>query len=78
MDEIMDSDDKAMLAALIEEEAEIATADDEENLMMMSCLICGCSKGNTAQFYFLSSIYLDFKLCIVCVYKLCFQKIIWL
>jgi hypothetical protein len=52
MDEIMDSDDQAMLAALMEEEAEIATADDEEHLMMMSCLICGCSKETLPSFIF--------------------------
>jgi hypothetical protein len=52
MDEIMDSDDKAMLAALMEEEAEIATCDDEEHLMTMSCLICGCSKETPPSFIF--------------------------
>jgi hypothetical protein len=39
MDEFMDSDDETMFAALMEEEAEIAVADDEEHLMMMSCLM---------------------------------------
>jgi hypothetical protein len=35
----MDSDDETMFAALMEEEAEIAVTDDEEHLMMLSCLI---------------------------------------
>jgi hypothetical protein len=39
MDELMDSDDETMFAALMEEEAEIAVADDEEHLMMLSCLM---------------------------------------
>jgi hypothetical protein len=39
MDEFMDSDDETMFAALMEEEAEIAVTDDEEHLMMMSCLM---------------------------------------
>jgi hypothetical protein len=39
MDELMDSDDETMFAALMEEEAEIAVAGDEEHLMMMSCLM---------------------------------------
>jgi hypothetical protein len=38
MDELMDSDDETMFAALMEE-AEIAVADDKEHLMMLSCLI---------------------------------------
>jgi hypothetical protein len=38
MDELMDSEDETMFAALMEEEAEIATAD-EEHLMMLSCLM---------------------------------------
>jgi hypothetical protein len=43
MDELVDSDDKAMFAALIEKEAEIATADDKEHLML-SCLITVVNK----------------------------------
>jgi hypothetical protein len=39
MDELMDSDDETMFAALMEEEAEIAVDDDEEHLMMLSCLM---------------------------------------
>jgi hypothetical protein len=39
MDELMDSDDKIMFTALMEEEAEIAVADDKEHLMMLSCLM---------------------------------------
>jgi hypothetical protein len=39
MDEIMDSDDETMFATLMEEEAEIAITDDEEHLMMLSCLM---------------------------------------
>jgi hypothetical protein len=39
MDELMDSVDETMFTALMEEEAEIAIADDEEHLMMMSCLM---------------------------------------
>jgi hypothetical protein len=39
MDELMDSDDETMFAALMEEEAEIAVGDDEEHLMMLSCLM---------------------------------------
>jgi hypothetical protein len=39
MDELMDSDDETMFAALMEEEAEIAVADDEEHLIMLSCLM---------------------------------------
>jgi hypothetical protein len=39
MDELMDSNDETMLAALMEEEAEIAVGDDEEHLMMLSCLM---------------------------------------
>jgi hypothetical protein len=38
MDELMDSDDETMFAAL-KEEAEIVITDDEEHLMMLSCLI---------------------------------------
>jgi hypothetical protein len=38
MYELMDSDDETMFAALMEEEAEIAVADDE-HLMMLSCLM---------------------------------------
>jgi hypothetical protein len=39
MDELMDTDDKTMSAALMEEEAEIAIGDGEEHLMMLSCLM---------------------------------------
>jgi hypothetical protein len=39
MDELMDSDDETMFAALMEEEAEIAAANDEEHLMMPSCFM---------------------------------------
>jgi hypothetical protein len=39
MDKLMDSDDETMFSALTEEEAEITTADDEEHLMMLSCLM---------------------------------------
>jgi hypothetical protein len=39
MDELMNSNDEAMFASLMEEEAEIATGDGEEHLMMMSCLM---------------------------------------
>jgi hypothetical protein len=39
MDELMDSDDETMFAALMEEEAEIAVADDEKHLIMLSCLM---------------------------------------
>jgi hypothetical protein len=35
----MDSDDETMFAALMEEEAKIATGDDEEHLLMLSCLM---------------------------------------
>jgi hypothetical protein len=38
MDELMDSEYETMFAALMEEEAEIAAAD-EEHLMMLSCLM---------------------------------------
>jgi hypothetical protein len=44
MDELMDSDDETMFAALMEEEAEIAVADDEEHLMMLSCLMALCQR----------------------------------
>jgi hypothetical protein len=39
MDELMDSDDETMFAALMDEEAEIAVSDDEEHLMILSCLM---------------------------------------
>jgi hypothetical protein len=39
MDKLMDSDDETMFTALMEEEAEISVGDDEEHLMMMSCLM---------------------------------------
>jgi hypothetical protein len=39
MDELMDSDDETMFATLMEEEAKIAAADDEEHLIMLSCLM---------------------------------------
>jgi hypothetical protein len=39
MDELMDSDDETMFAALMEEEAKISVADDEEHLMMLPCLM---------------------------------------
>jgi hypothetical protein len=39
MDEFMDSDDETMFIALMEEEAEITVADDEEHLIMLSCLM---------------------------------------
>jgi hypothetical protein len=39
MDELMDSDDETMFASLMEEEGEIAVSDDEEHLMMLSCLM---------------------------------------
>jgi hypothetical protein len=39
MDELMDSDDDTMFAALMEEEAEITVGDNEEHLMMLSCLM---------------------------------------
>jgi hypothetical protein len=39
MDELMDSDDETMFAALMEEEAQIIIADDEVHLMMMPCLM---------------------------------------
>jgi hypothetical protein len=38
MDELMDSDDEIMFAALMEEEAEIAAAENE-HLMMLLCLM---------------------------------------
>jgi hypothetical protein len=39
LDELMDSDNETMFSALMEEEAEIAVGDDEEHLMMLSCLM---------------------------------------
>jgi hypothetical protein len=39
MDELMDSNDETMSTALMEEEAEISIADNEEHLMMLSCLM---------------------------------------
>jgi hypothetical protein len=39
MDKLMDSDDETMFTALMEEEAENATDNDEEHLMMLSCLM---------------------------------------
>jgi hypothetical protein len=39
MDELIDSDDETMFAALMEEEVEIVIANDEEHLMMLSCLM---------------------------------------
>jgi hypothetical protein len=40
MDNLMESDDETMFTALMEEEAKITVADDEEHLMMMmSCLM---------------------------------------
>jgi hypothetical protein len=39
MVKLMDSDDETMFAALMEEEAEIAVGNDEEHLMMLSCLM---------------------------------------
>jgi hypothetical protein len=39
MDELMDSDDETMFAALMEEEAENATNDEEEHFMMPSRLM---------------------------------------
>jgi hypothetical protein len=39
MDELMDSNDKTMFAALMEEEAKITVSDDDEHLMMLSCLM---------------------------------------
>jgi hypothetical protein len=47
MDELMDSDDETMFAALMEEEAEIAFADDEEHLMMLSCLMALYARTDT-------------------------------
>jgi hypothetical protein len=38
MDELMDFNDETMFADLMEEEAQIATAD-EEHLIMLSCLM---------------------------------------
>jgi hypothetical protein len=35
----LDSDDEIMFAALMEEEAAVASADDKEHLMMLSCLM---------------------------------------
>jgi hypothetical protein len=35
MDELMDSGDETMFAALMEEEAEITVGDEEEHLMML-------------------------------------------
>jgi hypothetical protein len=63
MDELMDSDDDTMFAALMEEEAEIAVGDNEEHLMMLSCLMAlyahsdakprhgGSAPGDTSQTY---------------------------
>jgi hypothetical protein len=39
MDELMDFDEETMFATLMEEEAKIAGVDDEEHLMMLSCLM---------------------------------------
>jgi predicted nucleic acid-binding protein len=39
MDELMDSDDETIFATLMEGEAEIAITDDEEHLMILSCLM---------------------------------------
>jgi hypothetical protein len=39
MDEAMDSDDETMFIALKEEEAALASTDDEAHLMMFSCLM---------------------------------------
>jgi hypothetical protein len=39
MDELMDSEDETMFTALMKEEAEIAVADNEEHLMMLSYLM---------------------------------------
>jgi hypothetical protein len=39
MDELMESDDEAMFATLMEEEAKIVAYDDEEHSMMLLCLM---------------------------------------
>jgi hypothetical protein len=39
MDELMESDDAAMFATLMEEEAKIVAYDDEEHSMMLLCLM---------------------------------------
>jgi hypothetical protein len=46
MDEIMDFDNETMFAALMEEEAEIAIGDDEEHLMMLSCLMAWYARSD--------------------------------
>jgi hypothetical protein len=39
MDEAMDSDDEIMFIALVDEEADVASANGEEHLMRVSCLM---------------------------------------
>jgi hypothetical protein len=39
MDELIDSNDETMFAALMEEDAKNAANNDEEHLMMLSCLM---------------------------------------
>jgi hypothetical protein len=39
MDKVMDSDDETMFATLMEDEAVVTSIDDEEHLMMFTCLM---------------------------------------
>jgi hypothetical protein len=49
MDELMDSDDETMFATLMDEEAEIAGVDDEEHLMILSCLMALYARNDAKQ-----------------------------
>jgi hypothetical protein len=49
MDKLMDSHDETMFTALMEEEVKIAVADDEEHLMMLSCLMALYARNATAR-----------------------------
>jgi hypothetical protein len=48
MDELMDSDDETMFAALMEGEGEIAVGDDEEHLMILSCLMALYARSDSS------------------------------
>jgi hypothetical protein len=49
MDKLMDSDYETMFTALMEEEVKIAVADDEEHLMMLSCLMALYTRNAAAR-----------------------------
>jgi hypothetical protein len=67
---IIDHQVLATFAAFLAMRQEIQDANTHSELQDDLVNHLWMLKGNTAKFYFLTSVYLDLKLCIICMYEL--------